>query len=300
MQSMTGMGIAKASIQGFDVEVIVRAVNGRFLEIRTHIPREASELESWIRKELEGQFSRGTIDISLNIKRSGVGIEGVDANILKKQVAHLQGLTKKMGLTNDLTLRDLFPLIQNLASDHSWPADLKVRKNLLLQVKKVLQSAMQACLKERIREGSATLKAITTQLDLLGLQQKKITSEFSKIQGDLRSKFILRLKSRISDLDLNLDSERITQEVAFQLDRSDISEELDRILEHLRHFKTCLTQNRSEGSGDVGKKLDFYCQELLREHNTIGSKSNGAALTRMIVEAKSILEKIKEQVQNIQ
>ena len=152
---------------------------------------------------------------------------------------------------------------------------------------------MAACVKERKREG------VSLKKDLLGLlgELKEKTDEMQSWQTQVRAILLERMKKRLEGVekDLGLDPQRVAQEAALLADKADIAEELSRLDEHIKQCRALVS-----GSESVGKKLDFYCQELLREVNTVGSKSQVSQLTQIVVDAKAIVERFREQVQNVE
>ena len=156
-----------------------------------------------------------------------------------------------------------------------------------------LKSALTKCSKERLREGSSLLKVLNQHLSELSAEVQKMSALVKKYQSEIEKKF----KTRISKLtDSVIDPSRLAQEVTILIDKSDINEEITRLKEHISSLKALM--NKKDIS--IGKKLDFYTQELLREVNTIGSKSSKSELTNRVVNAKSIVERVREQVQNVE
>jgi uncharacterized protein (TIGR00255 family) len=158
---------------------------------------------------------------------------------------------------------------------------------------KVVSAAMDACDQERLREGASINKDLEVLLGNMDKQVVAIQKCRDEVNQGLQEKFAQKIKAKLAGVDI--DPQRIAQEVVMQIEKSDINEELSRLSEHLLHYRKILGSD-----GGIGKKLDFYTQELLREVNTIGSKSNVSNLTTSVVEAKSIVEKLREQVQNVE
>lgn len=291
-RSMTGFGVIRGSTLVSNLEVSVRSVNGRFLESRFHLPREFNSLEYDMRKILNEYFLRGSIDVFVARKNRG------DKSNLKlffhenmakswMEVAHQfqeLGLFKK-----DLDINTLIQLPEVVGFEEesrNIEQDIEILKDLFRQ-------ACESCQKERLREGEALKIEMLKILERLESACGQMYELREQVNHLLKEKMETRLKNRWAEIEL--DPQRLQQEVALLWDKSDITEELSRLKEHLIHYRTLL-----QSSDAQGKKLDFYTQELLREVNTIGSKSPLASLTHLVVMAKTEIEKLREQVQNIE
>lgn len=290
MNSMTGYGFSQAKNRQLELDVHVKSVNGRFLEVRFHLPKEYAPFENDFRKAFAG-WSRGTVDVYVHrrpateTRLQSVAIREDHARHWSREIAVL---AKKLKVENDVTMSELLQLPYVL--EHQERGNVQPGEVALAQ--KQLALAIKACAKVRAAEGVglkrellAQLKALDTAVD--GMNDKR--EEAKKLLA-------ARLKARLAPMDVeNLDASRLALETALALDKMDLQEELVRLREHVRACGKLIQANAAQG-----KKLDFYCQELLREVNTIGSKSQLAALTEVVVQAKSVIEKFREQVQNIE
>lgn len=277
-----------------DIEVSVRAVNGRFLELRMHLPREYAAIESDFKAILQSKFNRGTLDVYVNRSTSTstqIPRVVVNKNFAKELMAGYRELKKALKLKSDVTLETLarmHQLVQVEDSSELTDTETKLAKDLVA-------AAANACNRERVREG----QALQAELMRLCGELEKISVEFEELKSQAQAELERRYRDRIGEAIQRLglghapDDQRIAQEVVMQLDRSDITEELTRLREHIKAYRALL-----QSAEPQGKKLDFYAQELLREVNTIGSKSHIARLTSLVVDAKTIVEKIREQIQN--
>lgn len=278
-----------------EINVSIKAVNGRFLEIRIHLPREYASFESEIRSQLTKIFARGTIDVYINRSNALAAPASVVVNkaLAQAWVQSYQELARSLKLSADITIEtiakipDLF-VVQN-------QTEVSAAEKAL--VKKLVEEAALACDEERRREGVSLEKELTAfcaRLETLAAEAQELKQQAA---NELESRFKQRLDEYLvkRGFDGHLDEQRIAQEVVIHLDRADISEELTRLREHLRAYRQLLKSPEPQG-----KKLDFYAQELLREINTIGSKSHIAKLTSLVVEAKTVVEKIRELVQNVE
>lgn len=303
MKSMTGFGrsslntsgiaAAGASNQVPELDISIRAVNGRYLEMRFHIPREYAGLESDFKSTLQKTFTRGTIDIYVNRVASTRSAEVVaNAQLASEYLAAYQSLGSALKLESGARLEWVARLPDVLAvREHSELTDEEAAA-----AKNLVHQAALACDQERIREGKALKLELERHLTALEDLSKQFEVLKAEANSELEKRFRDRLAQAMQKFGVGgpaVDEQRLAQEIVIQLDRADVSEELQRLKEHIKAYRDLL--NKSEPQG---KKLDFYAQELLREVNTIGSKSHIAKLTSLVVEAKTLVERIREQVQN--
>lgn len=292
VKSMTGYGGAKGLTSSSYLEVNVRSVNGRFLEARVHLPRELGGIEADIKKILSAFFQRGSVDIF--ISRKSRGEKSAVKLFLHEEMAGAwmaaaERLKTISSLTGTLDLKTLLRLPEVVGFEED-STSIEVDAN---EVRRLAQLACEACTQERLREGLALqgeLLGVLTRLEGLVEEMNLLREDVNR---QLKEKMENRLKSRWSDFEI--DGQRLQQELALLWDKADITEEMSRLKEHLLHYRKLLL-----GAEVYGKKLDFYTQELLREVNTVGSKSPSAQLTHLVVAAKTEIEKLREQVQNIE
>jgi uncharacterized protein (TIGR00255 family) len=266
----------------------------RYLEIRFHMPREYAAIESEFKSALSRVFSRGTLDVYVNRRMSSSAPEiRVNKALAKNWVDSYRELAKSLKLSGSPSL-DLLSRIPEIFQVEDRP-DLSEEEIKL--AKTLLSEAADGCDKERLREG----QSIEIDLTSLCTRLENLAEQAESIKGEAQIELEKRLRDRLED-NLNkrgfegkVDDQRVAQEVVMYLDRADISEEITRLREHLKAYRQLLKSKESQG-----KKLDFYAQELLREVNTIGSKSHIAKLTSLVVEAKTCVERIREQVQNVE
>ena len=292
MKSMTGFGRASQQTAHFEIDINVRAVNGRFLEVRFHLPREYASFESEMKKLVQSHLARGTVDVYINRRLRGEAADAkvtVRKDLAKLWVGELRKLGKSLKLKGDISFETLARVsdLWDIEEESAVSADEKEA------VLAVLKTALDQCVSERVREGKALQKELLALLADLGA----CSDEIEACREHANSELEKRLKDRLQKLgiDTSLEPQRLAQEVVMLVDRADISEELTRLREHLKAYREILSSRTHEG-----KKLDFYAQELLREVNTIGSKSQVARLTNHVVDAKTIVERIREQVQNVE
>ncbi len=292
MHSMTGYGQLKASYRGLQLEMNIKSVNGRHLEIRFHLPKEYIPLEILFREKIEKLFRRGTVDVYVSRKGGLVSKKKkllVNEPLAQAYFQGVQKLAKRFKLSPAIPVDIFLRIPEMFMAEDSAGVDPAEKKWVLTQ----FQQSLEKCVSERNREGMAL------QRELLKLQSafEHLVESMLKIKSQLNEELLVKYQERLEKKwkTLELDPQRLLQEVAMMIEKSDIEEELTRLKEHLRNCRQILTGPESEG-----KKLEFYTQELLREINTIGSKSNAFKVTQMVVESKTILEKIREQIQNVE
>lgn len=287
---MTGYGSAQTRAKDLELEVHVKSVNGRFLELRFHLPKEYAPFENDFRKTFSS-WSRGTVDVYIHRKPSGDGrLTGarLKAQTAKHWAKELKTLAKALGIQHDLTLRDVLQMpfvLEHQDRASLIPGELKLVEG---QLKKAVAAADQF----RVREGAMLKKEVSRLLKDLEAR----VEDMSGWREEAMKSSHQRLKSRLAAMEAEqLDASRLALETALMIDKMDVHEEVVRLKEHIKACRALVMGDEAKG-----KKMDFYCQELLREVNTIGSKSQLSSLTQAVVEAKSLIEKFREQVQNIE
>lgn len=289
---MTCYGYASDKTDFGQIEVSIKSVNGRFLEIRTNLPSEYLKYESDIKKRGTNILRRGSISIFVSRKKDPlkeVNQVIVKKNLAKKWLKAFQDLSKDLKIESSVSMETLTSIPNLFVINDEIPVTPKEVKILLKSVDKALQS----CLKEKIREGEALRKEVTSYLNALDKNLKLIKDHANKQVLGLKKHHSTQSKVLKGD-DISSD-QRLAQEIVSQMDRLDISEEIFRFKEHVKSIKKLISSKDL-----IGKKLDFYTQELLREMNTIGSKSQMFKITQSVVDSKSIIERIREQSQNIE
>lgn len=287
--SMTGFGAGQAQTKDVELDVTVKSLNGRFLELRCHLPREHAAFERDIKKILNQTLIRGTVDLYVSRRprgQSGAQLT-VDQGAALRYIKAHRDLAKALNLKSEPQMADL--VCQPEIISWRMGSVQTAEKELLL---KAVTQAVKACSEERRREGKAAEKHLQSLL----AKMVQLVGKMNELSSQIREEMGRRLKDRMSRSSVSekIESSRLNQELAMYLDRADVEEEIHRLREHLRQCQELL-----KGRAHPGKKLDFYTQELHREVNTIGSKSPLPELTQIVVEAKALIEQLKEQVQNI-
>lgn len=288
---MTGFSSQKIETKDVRIEFNLKSVNGRFLESRFHLPKEYVFLEPELRKILNFTFQRGTVDVFCHrkVKRnlSEAKIQG-DMDLAGKISSEISKLQKQLKLSPHVSVKDILsiaPVIQ-------VHEETEISKTESQMVLKLFKDGVEKCHLERVREGHSIKKELLQLLNLLVLEVASVKKQRAINVVDVVQKWKDKLKSKAAEL---VDDQKVQQEIFFLAEKADIAEEIQRLEEHLKNYKNLLLSKKSEG-----KKIDFYTQELLREINTIGSKSQSAKITQHVVEAKGLIEKLKEQAQNIE
>jgi uncharacterized protein (TIGR00255 family) len=291
MHSMTGFGRGSATVGDWHATVELAAVNRKQVELVVQLPREIQELDSRIRKAALACVSRGRIQIAVTLEHSG----GADTTIrVDKPLAiafhnAFQDLGKTVGHPLLPAATDFLrqPGILTLGNREMDP------ENAWRAIQPALQEALGSLNTMRASEGEHLKQDFLDRLAELRSFVASIASEAPT--RPLRQRELLLKRLREAGLELDLADERLTRELALFADRCDISEELTRLDSHFAKFEEYLN-----AADPPGRALDFLCQEIFREFNTIGSKANDAGIAHTIVEAKTALEKIREQVQNVE
>ena len=284
MNSMTGFGFSSLMEKNFKAEISIKSVNSRFLDIKFYTPSYYMPLEPELKKIISNKCKRGYFVIRIDRfpqkPSPSISLEWDKVQAQKWKKLYTK-LAKELSFKNDLSLNNLINRegVLNLIEK---PKDLSLKEKQM--VKKLFEKSLLSCLKERKREGMVLKKDILFQLKSLKSLLKKIELLNKRQQESFLKKKNKFIKENNRRKELNL-----------ELEKFDTHEEIVRVKEHLNHFQKILNK-----SIDIGRKLDFYVQEILREVNTIGSKSQLSELTLNVVSAKFALEKIKEQVQNVE
>lgn len=297
MRSMTGYGSGRSENKRVVLDVELRAVNSRYLDLVFRIPREYSSLEPRFRELLSEYFLRGRVEIS--VTRTPIAADATAVNINNAVFDAYWNAQLALAVEHELDLVELRPkLFCDLMSrrelyENSELEELPEDEKELIE--KLLRKTAAKLNKMRIAEGAETRKDLTTRLKAL----TGLAGAIGKTAITLPDEYSTRLKDRLKkispDLDeLSIDETRLATEVAYLADRVDVSEELARLDSHIAQFEKATTQ---EGTG---RKLNFILQELNREFNTIASKAQNAEIQAVVVDAKSEIEKLREQVQNIE
>lgn len=291
MKSMTGYGKAVLCIDDIEFKIEIKTVNNRYLDINCKMPRLLYALEEDVRKTISAQIKRGRIDVYINFsdnRKKDVNIN-VNLNLAKGYLNAARTLSGELNISNDLTVKRLFD-IPDIVRAEEGDTDTELYRNILLQC---LSLALEQLNIMRETEGGTIKKDISQKIALMHSLTNKIEQRAPIMHDENRKK----LKQRIVDAleNVNYDETRLLNEIAFYVDKYNTDEEILRLKSHLGQFETILSSKDASG-----RKIDFLIQELNREANTICSKSADTQITNCALELKTEIEKIREQVQNIE
>ncbi len=291
LKSMTGYGRAETESQGRVWAVEVKSVNNRFLDAKIKLPRNYTVLEDRVRKKVGNYHQRGRVDLTISVSGdfSDLVKIDVDLNLARTYKERLNRLAEELEIDSRTNLSMLVSLPDVLTREQQTE-DLEAIWPLL---ETIIDDGFQQCREMRVREGQALTADLTERLHIFTTVLDSIEQTIPTIIADRESGLKERLEKLLSTIDL--DPARLAQEVAVLADKSDVTEEMVRLRSHIGQFEDLL-----RSSEPVGRKLDFLIQEFLREVNTIASKINDADTAHKAVNLKSELEKMREQVQNIE
>jgi uncharacterized protein (TIGR00255 family) len=294
IHSMTGFGRARGPV-GKDraAEIAVRSVNSRFLDLTIKTRDTEAALEPSLRRVFGRHLHRGKVEVALRLKRTTPADQeiSVDEGLLQALLARLSALAEKYPIEGKLSVRDVLTIPQVIvieaASDTYTPEETAA-------VEALAEEAAAALVAMRATEGAGIVAELSPRIAFLREKASALASRREEITRNLAATLRERVKTLFPDL--AVDPGRLEQEAALIADRADVAEELQRLLGHLDQFDGILKKSK----GSVGKTLDFLTQEILRELNTLASKSRDLQSAREILECKAETEKIREQVQNIE
>jgi len=296
LKSMTGYAQSRAVENGWSLRVSIRAVNHRFLDLHLRVPEGFEPIEPRIRQMVRERIRRGHLDVTLHYELAGPAAVGVNQEIAAAYLQAMNVLRKQFDLHAEPDLASLFRLPGVIGSPAASLEEEIARIETVAA--RCLSEALEKLDRMREQEANSLCAEMSSRLATIA----DLASKVQVLAERARPAFALRLDTRLKELlgEAQLDPARLAQEAAIAAERSDVSEELARLGSHVQQFQSLLS-----GASDVGKKLDFLLQEMQRETNTLLSKTPGTAaegleITRLGLEIKSEIEKLREQVQNIE
>jgi uncharacterized protein (TIGR00255 family) len=291
IRSMTGYGTAELDLDGQRVAAEIRSVNHRFCEVSVRAPKLVGLFEDQIRQLIQDRFSRGKFNLTITWSGAGESGEVLKVNeiVTDRYVALLDQLRKRYQLDSGLDVRTLASLPDVFTWEHTALSD----EQTWALLKDVIGKACDNMNAMKAREGEALARDLEARLALIRTQLEKIAERAPSRPTEHKEKLESRLKTLLGDVEM--DPVRIAQEVAFMADRLDCTEECVRLAAHLDQFKHLI-----ENPESAGRKLNFLLQEMNREANTIGSKANDVEMAHAVIVIKEELERLREQVQNVE
>ena len=291
IKSMTGYGKSTLEINSRKYQVEIKSLNHRYLDISIRMPKQLSYLEETIKQQISSKISRGKIDVFISWENNS--IEGrtikINTELAKAYIEELRKLAKEENLSDNIEVNDIA----------KYPDVLIVQENqedetIKNEIIEVVNKAVNNLVEMKQNEGIKIAEDLQKRLDYIQEEVNKV-KEFST---GLINEYIVKLEERIKELLPNnqeIDKNRLMQEIVIYADKCSIEEEVTRLNSHIGQFKEFLKSDET-----VGKKLDFIIQEMNRETNTIGSKSNNLNITNGVIDMKTEIENLREQVQNIE
>ena len=288
---MTGYGRAETDHGGTKFSVELNSVNRKQSDIVVNLPRDLAELEPRIRQTINENISRGRTNVVVTFHNGQNGARNLalDADLARSYHEAMRALQKELDAPGEITISTIlqapgvlrFPE-RAVSAEEAWPA-----------VDRALRAALADLIKMREREGRHLAKDLIHRLKAMRKKLKEIRALHPEVVKRYRTALLDRLQK--AGLPITTNDERLLKEISFFADRADISEELTRVESHLAQFAHHLRKNEP-----VGRTLEFITQEIFRELNTLGAKANDAAISQRVVACKAELEKIREQVQNLE
>ena len=296
LRSMTGYAQAHALENGWSLRVSLRSVNHRFLDLHLRVPEGFEPLEPAIRKTVREHLRRGHVDVTLQYEMSGPAAVGVNHEVAAAYLRAVKELREKFAMHNEPDIAAILRLPGVIgAATASLEGEMERLESV---VARCLSEALDKLDKMREQEAAHLREEMAARLAAM----ERLVERMEVLAERVRPAFAKRLETRLKDLlgENQIDPTRLAQEAAIAAERSDVAEELARLRSHVQQFRSLLA-----GAADVGKKMDFLLQEMQREANTTlsktpGSEAEGLEMTQIGLELKSEIEKLREQVQNIE
>lgn len=289
---MTGFGRGTAAHPGGAVTVELKSVNNRFLKTSLRLPDVFSELETELEAKVRAKLARGSVYCQVQIERKQRGVSySLNEELIREWLPKLEALANGLG-KEPPTFSQLLAMPGVVLEEAE---KLTLDDSLKQALMNALDEALKGLIKMRENEGAALAKDLTTRVALVATHAGEVEKRAPLVVEEYRDKLKARIEKLMADNAMKPEPADLIKEVAFFADRCDITEETTRLAHHCEQF-----QQSIEGKGEVGRRLDFIAQEMLRETNTIASKANDAELATIAVAMKSEIEKIKEQVQNLE
>jgi uncharacterized protein (TIGR00255 family) len=287
MESMTGYAFVESGTDQFSYSVELKTLNSRYLEVYVNLPRQLRNEEIDIQKLLRKRFERGKIELSLDVfDWKTAQIININSDLIKKYYFELDSIRRELLLDEPISLNSLLAL-EGISQRERSVISENSRKKFYASIERVCADALIM----RKRDGVATGKDIIKLLDSVSRSSKGIKSLSKNAASGKKKELQARLENLIGS---SLNENRLIAEIAILADRLDINEELVRLSDHILKFKSSM-----KNDVQTGRNLDFLAQEMFREANTIGSKSNNAEIAHLVVEIKNSIEKIREHCRNL-
>ena len=289
VRSMTGFGRCKMSVNEYDINIDIKSVNHRYLDLNIKLPKYYAFLEEKIREKVSSVITRGKIEVSVYIKLVGSDEKEIVLNepLCENYISVLTALKNKLGTDDKIDIRLMSRFNDIFELEYKEADELKVANSVM----EVLGACLDDFILMREREGQRIKDDLQIRLTKVEKLGKTVEERAPQIVSEYREKLYAKLKEILG----SFDEQRVIQEAAIYADKITTAEETVRLSSHIKEFNSLLERGEA-----VGKKLDFIVQEMNREVNTIGSKCNDFETSKVVVELKSEIENIREQIQNIE
>jgi len=295
INSMTGFGRVSGAISNrYFVAVTAKSVNHRFLETSIRLPEYLWELEPMLRALASDTFTRGKDDVSVRVQRTQQPEYNVRINqqIANAVIPQLKTIAKDLGLGHTFSGSDLLRVPDLLQVE---PVESEIQDEERDALANLTREAFAQMIAMRTREGDSLRADIVARVKTIRALQDRLASHREEIRAELLAAYQQRVQEIAAAAGVDVAQDRIAQEVVIMVEKGDIAEELTRLTHHVEQSEKAI-----DGKDPAGKKLDFLSQEMLREINTMGSKSRAASIRTLVVELKTEVERIREQVQNVE
>lgn len=290
IKSMTGYGKSSLCVNSREYQIEIKAVNHKYIDVNIKLPRIISYLEDEVRKYIISRIKRGKIDITITFENYGKDGNNIKINteLAKFYIESLKKLAEEENLSTEINVTEITKMPDVLTIKNDINED-EIKQELL----QVLKEATDQLIEMRKKEGAKISVDILNKIDQIEIK----TNEILGLSTGLIDEYVVKLEARIKDLlkTDELDKARLMQEVVIYADKCSIEEEVTRLKSHISQLRNLINIDEP-----TGKKMDFLIQEMNRETNTIGSKSNNLEITNDVITIKTILEDIREQIQNIE
>ena len=291
IKSMTGFGHAEKVTGQQKITVELKSVNHRYLDLNIKMPRKFNMLEGQVRSLMKQYMQRGKVDVFINLKNysQNEGTPKVDLKLAEDYLNCLREIETNFGLKNDVSVMQLarFPEVITVVQEEE-----KVEE-IFEELKPLISTSIEMMINMRIVEGEKLKEDILDKVSVI----EDLVREIEKVADTVPKAYKVKLEERLSELlsGADIDQNRLATEVCIFADKATVDEEITRLGSHISQIRKTLSLNEP-----IGRKLDFIIQEMNRETNTIGSKSSDIHMTNIVIDIKNLIEKIREQVQNIE
>ena len=292
MKSMTGFGRGAVANENFAVAVEIKTVNNRFLDLNLRLSNEMQSLEANIKKLIQSRLSRGRVDVFVNYERTGEIVYELNRPLISGYISALKQMQTEFNLTGEPDFNYIARLPNALQ-----PKAEDLSEEFTAAIESAVKIALDELERMREVEGESVKTDLENLLSEIESYLPKIESESANVADEYQQRLRKRIENFLSksDLQIEVDQGRLAQEVAYLADKSDIAEEITRLKSHIEQYRGIIKEEK-----EVGKRLDFLTQELNREANTIASKTNNLTVKESALQIKSAIEKIREQIQNVE